>query len=71
MVKAIGLVSCADEHLVSTREEKAGGKEGSESPELKTLRLKFLAFHGASYLFNMAVLLSSVWYAGCLADRYL
>ena len=50
--------------LVSTREEKAaGGKEYSESPELKILRRKFLASHGASYVANMAVLLTSVWYA--------
>ena len=59
-------------NVVSTREEKAAaGKQYSESPELKSLRRKFIASHGASYVFNMAVLLTTVWYAVGIADKCL
>ncbi|KAF6231738.1 hypothetical protein HO173_010040 [Letharia columbiana] len=45
--------------------------DGSESPELKTLYNKWRAFHGASYACAMATLATSIYYALCIAERYL
>ena len=61
----------ADHDLESGRDGKAGQKDESKSPQLKALTNKFLAFHGGSYLGNLATLGATVYYAMGIAGKYL
>ena len=61
----------ADQVLASVGDGNGIRNDASESPELKTLYNKWRAFHGASYACAMATLATSIYYALCIAERYL
>ena len=53
----------------SVRDRKTIQRDGARSPELRALTNRFLAYHGASYVCNMATIAASVVYALCVAAR--